>query len=87
MKAASAIIYFIIEYLYEHQDEIKNSIRLIFSPDEETGSQYSMVHLLELCREAKAVFIGEPSCPEGKVKLERKGVLHLNVYILGQVSP
>jgi glutamate carboxypeptidase len=84
MKAASAIIYSVIEYLYAHQDEIKNSIRLIFTPDEETGSSYSMVHLLDLCKDAKAVYVGEPSCPEGKVKLERKVVLHLNIYILGR---
>jgi len=84
MKAASAVIYSVIEYLYAHQYEIKNSIRLIFTPDEEIGSSYSMVHLVDLCKDAKAVFVGEPSCPEGKVKLKRKGVLHLNIYILGR---
>jgi len=84
MKAASAIIYFVIDYLCQNQSEINNSIRLIFTPDEETGSQYSMEHLIKLCNNAQAVFIGEPSCNGGKVKLKRKGVLHINIYILGR---
>jgi glutamate carboxypeptidase len=84
MKSASAILYFVLDHLYQNPNKVKNSIRLIFTPDEETGSKYSMKHIMELCKEAKAVFVGEPPCSEGRVKLERKGVLHINIYILGR---
>ncbi len=86
MKSAVAIFYFVVEYLSRHPKAFNKGIRIICSPDEETGSKYSMDHLIELCTDAKAVFIPEPSCADGSVKLKRKGVGHLNVFILGKTA-
>lgn len=86
MKSAIAIFYFIIKLLTENNVIPKYGIRIILTPDEETGSRYSIEYIIEECRKAKAVLIPEPSCENGEVKIKRKGVAHINIIIQGVAS-
>ena len=48
-------------------------VRLLLTPDEETGSACSRERIVELSRAARCVFVLEPPLPGGKLKTSRSG--------------
>lgn len=86
MKSAISIFYLMLEAIFEHNIDTKNGIKIILTPDEETGSKHSIDHILKECQNASAALVAEPSCDDGSVKIKRKAIAHLNVIIRGVAS-
>jgi glutamate carboxypeptidase len=86
MKNGIGLFYFMIQACLDLGIQFKKKIKLIFTPDEETGSQYSLQLLKKECRNARAVLLPEPSCPDGGVKIRRKGVAAITACLEGKCS-
>ncbi len=84
MKNAVVMFFYIISALNDLKIEPEKTIKLMLTPDEESGSKHSRKYLAEYCRNAKAVVIPEPSGPNGEVKIRRKGIAFINVIITGK---
>ena len=86
MKSAISIFHSMIEAIYGLNIGIETGIKIILTPDEETGSKHSLDHILKECQNASAALIAEPSCDDGSVKVRRKAIAHLNIIIRGIAS-
>ena len=86
MKSAIALFYFAIRAIKNFKLKCDKEIKLIFTPDEETGSDFSKPFLKRECRDAKAVILPEPCCDNGGVKIKRKGIVWLKIKFTGEAS-
>ncbi len=86
MKNGIALFYYTLKVIQAFNLNIKKKLKLILTPDEETGSQGSMPYLLKECQGARAVLLPEPCCPEGGVKTRRKGVASITANLHGKTS-
>lgn len=86
MKNAIALFYFCIKAFHEYPFPCPKRIRIILTPDEEAGSHASLPFLLKTCKHVRAVIVPEISCPDGGVKLRRKGVATLRAELAGRAS-
>ncbi len=86
MKNGICMFYFIIKALHELKVPVKKTIQIILTPDEETGSTKSMSYLLMICKGAQAVLLPEPCCPDGGVKIERKGIALIRAELTGKAA-
>ncbi len=86
MKNGIALFYYTLKAIQAFNLNIKKKLKLILTPDEETGSQGSMPYLLKECQGARAVLLPEPCCPEGGVKTRRKGVVSITATLHGKTS-
>ncbi|GEM_PF-3599009 len=86
MKNGICLFYFLMKSFARLGIEPSNQIRIIITPDEESGSRESMVHILRLCRGAIGVLLPEPCCPDGGVKVRRKGVASIKAELTGKAS-
>jgi len=86
MKNGICLFYFTIKALHELSIEVNREIQIILTPDEETGSRESMPFLLKTCKQAEAVLLPEPCCPDGGVKVQRKGVAQIRAELTGKAA-
>lgn len=86
MKSAIAIFYFFLKALKDMKIDLKKKIKLVFTPDEETGSKVSKTFLLNACQNSQAVILPEPCCANGGVKIKRKGVVEFKAEIKGEAT-
>ena len=86
MKSGIALFYFILKACEQFDLKIGKQLKIIITPDEETGSKASLPILLRECRRAAAVILPEPCCPGGAVKTRRKGGIVLNARITGKAA-
>ncbi len=86
MKTGIALFYFVLKSVFQGAFNIKKSLRIIFNPDEESGSKYSKGIIYENSKDAKAVLIPEPSCPDGGVKVRRKAIGRMEIKITGKAA-
>jgi len=86
MKNGICLFYFTLKALQELNIEINRKIQIILTPDEETGSSESMPFLLKRCKGAEAVLLPEPCCPDGGVKVQRKGVAQIRAELTGKAA-
>jgi glutamate carboxypeptidase len=86
MKGGIALFYFAMKAIRHFRASPPAAIRIVFTPDEETGSPTSMPHLIETCRNARAVILPEPCCPDGGVKLRRKAIAQIDARLTGRAS-
>ena len=86
MKGGIALFYFAMKALRHFRASPSTAIRIVFTPDEETGSLASMPYLVETCRNARAVILPEPCCPDGGVKLRRKAIAEVDARLTGRAS-
>jgi glutamate carboxypeptidase len=86
MKAGIALFFYVRKAIQELNLSPSHGMKIIFTPDEETGSVCSMPLLLEECKDAAAVLIPEPCCPDGGVKIRRKGVLSFEAQMKGEAA-
>ena len=86
MKNGIALFDFVLQAFKDLNIPPQHAIHLIFTPDEETGSHASSEYLLKACRGAAAVILPEPSCPDGGVKVRRKGVASIKAQIFGKAA-
>lgn len=86
MKSGIALFYFAVKALKQFGLSPGKQVRIIFSPDEETGSKASLPILLQQCAGAAAVILPEPCCPDGGVKTRRKGVTCFKAQLTGKAA-
>lgn len=86
MKGGIALFYFAMKAIRHFGADPGRSIRIVFTPDEETGSAASMPYLLEHFRNARAVILPEPCCPDGGVKLRRKAIASVEARLTGRAA-
>ncbi len=86
MKNGIALFYYTLKAIRQFKPKINRKIKLIFTPDEESGSQASMPFLLKECNRAKGVLLPEPSCSDGGIKIRRKGVARITANLHGKIS-
>lgn len=86
MKSGIALFYFTLKAFAVFNLKLDKQIRIVFNPDEETGSKESLPVLLKECDKALTVLLPEPSCPDGGVKTRRKGVASLKARLTGKAA-
>ncbi len=86
MKSAIALFYFVLKSVFQGVFNIKKSLRIIFNPDEESGSLYSKDAIYEYSKSSKAVILPEPSCPDGGVKVKRKAIGRFEIKVIGKAA-
>ena len=86
MKSAILLFYFSILAYRKLDMRPSHAVRILLTPDEETGSNASTPYLLKTCKTAKAVILPEICCPDGGVKTQRKGVLTLKARLNGKAA-
>jgi len=86
MKSAVALFFFVRKAIREFKLSPSRGMKIILTPDEETGSTFSMDFLIDECRDAAGVLVPEPCCPDGSIKTRRKGVLFFNAILTGKAA-
>ncbi len=67
-------------------DALDRPVRLILTPDEETGSEASRETIADRARRAAIVLVPEPALPGGSLKTSRKGWLLQRVTATGRAA-
>ena len=86
MKSAIVLFYFTLKAIHRFDLKCDMQIKLIFTPDEETGSDASKPFLLKECKNAISVILPEPCCENGGVKTRRKGITWMKAKLIGKAS-
>src|SRR5437868_4898807 len=83
MKAGIAIAMLGTRAILETESRTKLRIVMLWTTDEEVGSQTSRTAIEEEARRSQAVFVLEPSLPGGALKTSRKGCGGFEVIVRG----
>jgi glutamate carboxypeptidase len=86
MKTGIALFYFLLKAIFQGEFKIDKRIRIILNPDEESGSKYSKETIYQFSKDAQAVLIPEPCCPDGGVKVKRKAIGKIDAIITGKAA-
>ncbi len=86
MKASHVIALFALQSLIELGELPKREIRLIFTSDEEIGSDTSRALIEDLARDAALSLVMEPALPDGRLKSARKGTGTYKVVARGKAA-
>lgn len=74
-----------LELLGDHGG-LERPVRVLLTPDEETGSRASVGRILECARVAEIVLVPEPPLPGGGMKTSRKGWISFALTIEGRAA-
>jgi glutamate carboxypeptidase len=83
MKSGVEVMVAALEAIHALELQPRREIRLLLSCDEESGSTTSRDLIRSEASDCAAVFVLEPSLPEGKVKTARKGIANYEVMARG----
>jgi glutamate carboxypeptidase len=86
MKASHVMVEFAIKAIGELEVQLPRSIVVLFTSDEEIGSQTSRKLIEDLAHQAQYVLVLEPPTAEGGLKTARKGVGGFNLRITGRAA-
>lgn len=86
MKASVATAWLAARALLDLSRTPRHSIRLLFTSDEEIGSETSADLIRSEARQSKLVLVMEPALPGGEIKTARKGVGDYRVTAYGRSS-
>ena len=86
MKASLVIALFAIRALRELTLFPKREIRLVFTSDEETGSDTSRALIEDLARNAALALVMEPALADGRLKSARKGTGTYKIIARGKAA-
>lgn len=86
MKASHVISLFAMQALIELGQLPKREVRLVFTSDEEIGSDTSKTLIEDLARDAVLSLVMEPALPDGRLKSARKGTGTYKVTARGRAS-
>lgn len=87
MKAGLSMIVFALRALHELEYEPEVPPAIFINSDEETGSDDSEGQINRIAQRASRVFVLEPALgTDGKIKTQRKGVGHFDIYVKGKPS-
>jgi glutamate carboxypeptidase len=73
------------ELLSEH-GALRTAVRMVLTPDEETGSRASRELIAKRAREAAITLVPEPAAPGGALKTARKGWIAYELEIRGRAA-
>jgi glutamate carboxypeptidase len=65
---------------------LRRAVRVLLTPDEETGSRASRERILARAREAAIVLVPEPALPGGALKTARKGWIAYRLVLRGRAA-
>jgi glutamate carboxypeptidase len=74
-----------LELLSEH-GALRRAVRVVLTPDEETGSRASRELIAKRAREAAIALVPEPAAPGGALKTARKGWIAYELGIRGRAA-
>jgi glutamate carboxypeptidase len=83
MKAGIAIYISAMRWMQAQGARPRRPLTVLFTADEETGSQTSQSTIEELARKAGVVFCLEPALPNGELKTARKGIGEIKLRVQG----
>lgn len=86
MKASHVMVEFALKAISELGSPLPRPIFILFTSDEEIGSQSSRRLIEDQARQAEFVLVLEPPTAEGSVKTARKGVGAFNLRITGKAA-
>lgn len=86
MKAGIAIFLSVMRWMHETGTNPSMPVTVLFSADEETGSQTSKNTILEMAQQASVVFCLEPALANGALKTARKGTGEIKLRVKGQAA-
>ena len=86
MKAGAVIGLSAIQLLQEENKFPPNPISVLFTSDEENGSQTSRKLIESLAGNSRLVLVLEPGMPDGSIKTWRKGVGEFHIVAHGQAA-
>jgi glutamate carboxypeptidase len=83
MKAGIAIAMLVARALRETEGAAARRVAMLWTTDEEVGSQTSRALIEDVARRSAAVLVLEPSLPGGAVKTARKGCGQYELHVRG----
>jgi len=86
MKASHVISLFAMQALIELGQLPQREVRLVFTSDEEIGSDTSKTLIEDLARDAVLSLVMEPALPDGRLKSARKGTGTYKVTARGRAA-
>jgi len=84
MKGGLVLILAALRFLAEHRVELRRRLVVFLACDEEKGGVSSHPLMDQLLATDATVLVPEPPCPDGSVKIERKGVGIYTICIGGR---
>ena len=86
MKASHVIALFALQALIAQRQLPNREIRVVFTSDEEIGSDTSRTLIEDLARDAVLSLVLEPALPDGRLKSARKGTGTYKVIARGKAA-
>ncbi|MEL6148440.1 MAG: M20/M25/M40 family metallo-hydrolase [Chloroflexota bacterium] len=87
MKGGLAVAISAVKGLLElNEMPTSHPVWLMFTSDEEVGSNASMPHIEAMAKEAGLILVMEPPAPGGALKTGRKGVATYDIEVIGRAS-
>ena len=84
MKGGLSLILAVVRFLAEHGVQLRRRLQVFLAVDEETGSISSHPLMDRLLTTDATALVPEPPCPDGSVKIERKGVGIYTIRVEGR---
>jgi glutamate carboxypeptidase len=84
MKAGLCLILAVVRFIAEHRVQLRRRLQVFIATDEETGSISSQPLMDQVLSTDATALVPEPPCPDGSVKIERKGVGIYTIRIKGR---
>lgn len=72
--------------LLDELGALRRAVRVVVTPDEETGSRASRELIAERAREARIALVPEPAFPDGAMKTARKGWIAYELRVGGRAA-
>lgn len=86
MKAGTAMLISVLRYLRAARLQLSHPLRMLFTTDEETGSETSRSLIEAEASQAALVLCLEPSLPNGALKTFRKGTGDFKITAIGRAA-
>jgi len=86
MKAGAAMLISILHYVRAARLQLSHPLRMLFTTDEETGSETSRALIEAEASQAALVLCLEPSLPNGALKTFRKGTGDFRITAIGRAA-
>ena len=83
MKAGIALSMLAVRALHKNVPSLGRRIVMLWTTDEEIGSETSRQAILDHADRSEAVFVMEPSLPNGALKTSRKGCGQFEMIVTG----
>ncbi len=86
MKASTAMLIMVLRYLRAARTQLAHPLRMLFTTDEETGSETSRALIEAEAKKAALVLCLEPALSNGALKTFRKGTGNFTITAFGRAA-